>query len=65
MFIRQYNKYYIYNMENLIIREVFVNKGTGQLLVTIPKRSDIIAGEYVVIQRLNINIEEVEDDKTM
>ena len=50
-------------MENLIIREVFQNKTTGQPLVTIPKRSDIIAGEYVVIQRLNINMEEVKDGR--
>lgn len=35
-----------------IKRRVWVNKGNGQKLVTVPFDSDIIAGDYVWIEKI-------------
>ena len=35
-----------------IIRKVWVNKGTKQLLITIPKTSKIKGGNYVEVKKI-------------
>jgi len=39
-------------MEEKIIRKVWRNEGTQQLLITIPKGSDIKKGDYVKIEKV-------------
>ena len=38
--------------EQKIIRKVWLHKGTGQKIITIPKDSKIIVGDYVEIKKL-------------
>ena len=36
----------------MIIRKVFKNIANGQLLITIPKNSDIESGDYIKIEKV-------------
>jgi len=40
-----------------IIRKVYHVKGTGQLLVSIPKDEGIVKGDYVKIEKVEVNDE--------
>ena len=42
-----------------IIRKVWKNKGSNQLLITIPNISDIKEGDYVEVRKVSIKYEEV------
>lgn len=39
-------------MEKRIIRKVWKNKGTKQLLITLPKDSKIKEGDYIEIKKI-------------
>lgn len=36
----------------MIIRKVWENKGSNQLLISIPKGSDIKVGDYVAVEKI-------------
>jgi len=48
-------------MDNYIIRQIKLNKSNNQLSVTIPRDSIFEAYDYVVIQKLEVKVEEVEN----
>lgn len=43
--------------EEKIIRKVWLNKGTNQKIITIPKDSKIKKGDYVLIKKIEVKDE--------
>jgi len=41
-------------MKKKIIKKVYISKSNGQKLITIPKDSEIVAGDYVKIEKVKV-----------